>query len=119
LNVWAKAVWAWCSAPGFDRTAFQFERETAGSDSLAARSLRQGISTAKVASQVSQEMLAEMIGTTRSRVNFVMNKFKKLGFIEYNGEIRINRPLLSVVLHRAALLFCINSRASFRLFVTQ
>jgi CRP/FNR family transcriptional regulator, cyclic AMP receptor protein len=49
--------------------------------------------------KVSQEMLAEMIGTTRSRVNFFMNKFRKLGFIEYNGEIRVNDSLLSVVLH--------------------
>jgi len=49
--------------------------------------------------KVSQETLAEMIGTTRSRVNFFMNKFKKLGFIEYNGEIHINPALLSVVLH--------------------
>jgi CRP/FNR family transcriptional regulator, cyclic AMP receptor protein len=51
--------------------------------------------------RISQETLAEMIGTTRSRVNFFLNKFKKLGFIEYNGElpIRINNSLLSVVLH--------------------
>ena len=49
--------------------------------------------------KVSQETLAEMIGTTRSRVNFFMNKFKKLGFIEYDGTIKINRSLLSVVLH--------------------
>jgi len=49
--------------------------------------------------KVSQEMLAEMIGTTRSRVNFFMNKFKKLGFIKYNGVIEINTSLLSVVLH--------------------
>jgi CRP-like cAMP-binding protein len=48
---------------------------------------------------VSQEILAEMVGTTRSRVNFFMNKFRKLGFIEYNGKIRINKSLLSVVLH--------------------
>jgi CRP/FNR family cyclic AMP-dependent transcriptional regulator len=48
---------------------------------------------------ISQETLAEMIGTTRSRVNFFMNKFRKLGFIEYDGEIRINSSLLSVVLH--------------------
>jgi CRP-like cAMP-binding protein len=53
----------------------------------------------KVLPKVSQEMLAEMIGTTRSRVNFFMNKFRKLGFIEYNGEIHINKSLLSVVLH--------------------
>jgi CRP-like cAMP-binding protein len=49
--------------------------------------------------RVSQEMLAEMIGTTRSRVNFFMNKFRKLGFIQYNGEIQVNDSLLSVVLH--------------------
>jgi CRP/FNR family transcriptional regulator, cyclic AMP receptor protein len=48
--------------------------------------------------KVSQETLAEMIGTTRSRVNFFMNKFRKLGFIEYNGELKINNSLLSVVL---------------------
>jgi CRP/FNR family cyclic AMP-dependent transcriptional regulator len=53
----------------------------------------------KILPRVSQEMLAEMIGTTRSRVNFFMNKFRKLGFIEYNGEIHINNSLLSVVLH--------------------
>jgi CRP/FNR family cyclic AMP-dependent transcriptional regulator len=53
----------------------------------------------KVLTKVSQEMLAEMIGTTRSRVNFFMNKFRKLGFIEYNGEIHVNNSLLSVVLH--------------------
>ncbi len=48
---------------------------------------------------ISQEVLAEMVGTTRSRVNFFMNKFRKLGFIEYNGGIKVNRSLLSVVLH--------------------
>jgi CRP/FNR family cyclic AMP-dependent transcriptional regulator len=49
--------------------------------------------------KVSQETLAEMIGTTRTRVNLFMNKFKKLGFIRYNGEIEVNTSLLSVVLH--------------------
>jgi CRP/FNR family transcriptional regulator, cyclic AMP receptor protein len=49
--------------------------------------------------KVSQEVLAEMIGTTRSRVNFFMNKFRKLGFIKYNGGLQINTSLLSVVLH--------------------
>ena len=48
--------------------------------------------------KVSQELLAEMVGTTRSRVNFFMNKFRKLGFIEYNGGLKINHSLLSVVL---------------------
>jgi CRP/FNR family cyclic AMP-dependent transcriptional regulator len=49
--------------------------------------------------KISQETLAEMIGATRSRVNFFMNKFKKLGFIEYNGGLKINSSLLSIVLH--------------------
>lgn len=49
--------------------------------------------------KISQETLAEMVGTTRSRVNFFMNKFRNLGFIEYNGEITINTSLLNVVLH--------------------
>jgi CRP/FNR family transcriptional regulator, cyclic AMP receptor protein len=53
----------------------------------------------RVLQKVSQETLAEMIGTTRTRVNLFMNKFRKLGFIEYNGEIKINESLLSVVLH--------------------
>jgi CRP-like cAMP-binding protein len=53
----------------------------------------------RVLPKVSQEMLAEMIGTTRSRVNFFMNKFRKLGFIDYNGGIKVNSSLLSVVLH--------------------
>jgi CRP/FNR family cyclic AMP-dependent transcriptional regulator len=53
----------------------------------------------RVLQKVSQETLAEMIGTTRSRVNLFMNKFRKLGFIEYNGEIKINNSLLTVVLH--------------------
>ncbi|MGD9849979.1 MAG: Crp/Fnr family transcriptional regulator [Nitrospirales bacterium] len=49
--------------------------------------------------KVSQETLAEMIGTTRSRVSFFMNKFRKLGFIDYNGELRVHSSLLNVVLH--------------------
>jgi CRP/FNR family transcriptional regulator, cyclic AMP receptor protein len=48
---------------------------------------------------ISQETLAEMIGTTRPRVNFFMNKFKKLGFIKYDGGLTVNTSLLSVVLH--------------------
>ena len=53
----------------------------------------------KLLPKVSQEMLAEMIGTTRSRVNLFMNKFKKLGFIKYDDGLQINSSLLSVVLH--------------------
>jgi CRP/FNR family transcriptional regulator, cyclic AMP receptor protein len=53
----------------------------------------------KMLPKVSQEMLAEMIGTTRTRVNFFMNKFRKLGFIRYNGGLEVHNSLLSVVLH--------------------
>jgi CRP/FNR family cyclic AMP-dependent transcriptional regulator len=49
--------------------------------------------------KISQETLAEMIGTTRSRVNFFMNKFRQLGFVEYNGTLTVHASLLSVVLH--------------------
>lgn len=48
--------------------------------------------------KVSQEVLAEMVGTTRSRVNFFMNKFRKLGFIDYNGALKVNNSLLGVVM---------------------
>jgi CRP-like cAMP-binding protein len=53
----------------------------------------------RVLPKLSQETLAEMIGTTRSRVNLFMNKFRKLGFIHYNGGITVNSSLLSIVLH--------------------
>ena len=49
--------------------------------------------------KISQEVLAEMIGTTRSRVNFFMNRFRKLGFIDYNGRLEVHSSLLNVVLH--------------------
>lgn len=52
-----------------------------------------------VVPKVSQETLAEMIGTTRSRVSFFMNKFRKLGFIKYNGKLHVHSSLLNVVLH--------------------
>src|SRR6185503_1478171 len=52
-----------------------------------------------VIAKISQETLAEMIGTTRSRVSFFMNKFRKLGFIEYNGGIEVHSSLLNVILH--------------------
>lgn len=53
----------------------------------------------KVITKISQETLADMIGTTRSRVSFFMNKFRRLGFIEYNGSIEVHSSLLNVVLH--------------------
>jgi CRP/FNR family transcriptional regulator, cyclic AMP receptor protein len=49
--------------------------------------------------EITQEALAEMIGTTRSRVSYFMNRFRKLGFIEYNGRIRVHKSLLNVILH--------------------
>ena len=55
--------------------------------------------THHVLPRISQETLAEMVGTTRSRVNFFMNKFKKLGFIEYNGGLKVNHSLLTVIVH--------------------
>jgi CRP/FNR family cyclic AMP-dependent transcriptional regulator len=55
-------------------------------------------SSHRVLPRVSQATLAEMVGTTRSRVNFFMNKFRKLGFIEYNGQLKVHHALLSVVL---------------------
>jgi CRP-like cAMP-binding protein len=48
---------------------------------------------------MSQQTLAEMVGTTRSRVNFFMNKFRELGFIDYNGGLKIHGSLITVVLH--------------------
>ena len=56
-------------------------------------------SNERIVAKISQETLAEMIGTTRSRVSVFMNKFRKLGFIEYNGDIQIHNSLLNVVLH--------------------
>jgi CRP/FNR family transcriptional regulator, cyclic AMP receptor protein len=56
----------------------------------------------KVISKISQETLAEMVGTTRSRVSFFMNRFRKLGFIKYNGELEIHSSLLNVILHDSA-----------------
>ena len=52
-----------------------------------------------VIAKISQETLAEMVGTTRSRVSHFMNKFRKLGFIEYNGTLEVHNSLLNVVLH--------------------
>jgi CRP-like cAMP-binding protein len=68
---------------------------------LLARYGKQESGQARLVPKISQETLAKMVGTTRSRVNFFLNKFKKLGFIEYNGEIplKINSSLISVVLH--------------------
>jgi CRP/FNR family cyclic AMP-dependent transcriptional regulator len=52
-----------------------------------------------IATKISQETLAEIIGTTRPRVSYFMNKFRKLGFIDYNGHLKVHSSLLSVILH--------------------
>ena len=74
------------------------ERRLARTLLLLARYGKQG-QPDRILPKVSQETLASMVGTTRSRVNFFMNKFRKLGFIEYNGKIKVNKSLLTVVLH--------------------
>lgn len=66
---------------------------------LLARYGEEGGKPDNVLPMISQETLAEMVGCTRTRVNFFMNKFKKLGFIEYNGRLKVNSSLLTVVLH--------------------
>ena len=66
---------------------------------LLARYGREDADATRLVPKLSQETLAEMVGTTRSRVNFFMNKFRKLGFIEYNGGLKINSGLMSIVLH--------------------
>jgi CRP-like cAMP-binding protein len=53
----------------------------------------------RTVSPISQETLAELVGTTRSRINFFMNKFKRLGFVEYKDGLKVNKSLLAVVLH--------------------
>jgi CRP-like cAMP-binding protein len=60
---------------------------------------KEGSAPETVIPKISQEVLAEMIGTTRSRVNFFMNRFRKMGFIEYNGKLSIHSSLLNVILH--------------------
>jgi CRP/FNR family transcriptional regulator, cyclic AMP receptor protein len=53
----------------------------------------------RVITNISQETLAEMVGTTRSRISFFMNRFRKLGFVEYNGDVEVHNSLLNVLLH--------------------
>ena len=53
----------------------------------------------RVIPDLSHQMLAQMIGTTRSRVTFFMNRFRKLGFVQYNGEMQVHSSLLNVILH--------------------
>jgi len=81
-----------------DQLFNSIEKRLARALLLLARYSTQGVPQ-KMLPKISQETLAEMIGTTRSRNNMFMNKFRKLGFIDYNGRIEIHSSLLSVVLH--------------------
>ena len=74
------------------------EKRLAGTLLLLAQFGKEG-KPEKVIPKISQETLADMIGTTRSRVSFFMNRFRKLGFIKYNGSIEIHSSLLNVILH--------------------
>jgi len=60
---------------------------------------KEGVPSQTAVPKISQETLAGMVGTTRSRINVFMNRFRKLGFIEYNGGLKIHSSLLNVVLH--------------------
>jgi CRP/FNR family cyclic AMP-dependent transcriptional regulator len=82
----------------FDRLFNSSEKRLARILLLLARFGKEG-NPEKVIPKISQETLAEMVGTTRSRVSFFMNRFRKLGFIKYNGELEIHSSLLNVVLH--------------------
>lgn len=66
---------------------------------LLARFGKDGLSETTEVGEISQETLAEMVGTTRSRVSFFMNKFRRLGFVDYNGSLTVHSSLLNVVLH--------------------
>ena len=93
------------SGPYFSREPRGFSRAFNSSEKRLARALLLLANFGKdgrpepIIAKVSQETLAEMIGTTRSRVSYFMNKFRKLGLIDYNGRIEIHSSLLNVVLH--------------------
>jgi CRP/FNR family cyclic AMP-dependent transcriptional regulator len=107
-NVSQGARWWWSSSPIFCSSTCACQKKTASACSGEKRLARTILQLARygkedqphgVLPKISQETLAEMIGTTRSRVNCFMNKFRKLGFIKYNGGLQINTSILSVVLH--------------------
>ena len=83
---------------GSGRSALQFQRKAASEDSEVARAVRQGKQTRESGSQDQPGISAERIGTTRSRANFFLNRFRKLGFIEYNGGIQVHNTLLNIFL---------------------
>ena len=81
------------------RSALQLQRKAAGADSPLMAEFGKPGEPETFIPKISQETLAEMVGTTRSRVSFFMNRFRKLGLIEYNGRIQVHKSLLNVVLH--------------------
>jgi CRP/FNR family cyclic AMP-dependent transcriptional regulator len=81
-----------------DQLSNSSEKRLAGVLLLLAHFGKDGVPES-VIPKISQETLAEMVGTTRSRVSYFMNKFRRLGFIEYNGHLEVHSSLLSVVLH--------------------
>jgi CRP-like cAMP-binding protein len=84
---------------GLGRSIVQFEREAPARILLLLANFGKEGKPEPVIAKISQETLAEMIGTTRSRVSFFMNKFRDLGFVKYNGYIEVHSSLLDVVLH--------------------
>jgi CRP/FNR family transcriptional regulator, cyclic AMP receptor protein len=84
---------------GREKTSSSTRAKSDSREHLLLARYREHAAPPRVLPRLSQETLAEMVGTTRSRVNFFMNKFRKLGLIEYNGGLKINAALLSVVLH--------------------
>jgi CRP-like cAMP-binding protein len=83
----------------FGRSAFQFERKASGTGASPDGQLWQGTEPEPVIAKMSQETLAEIVGTTRSRISTAMNKFRELGFINYNGNLEVHNSLLDVILH--------------------
>ncbi len=81
------------------RSTFQLQRKAFGEDSSLMAEFGQPGKQETLIPHITQETLADMIGTTRSRVSLFMNRFRKHGFIEYNGRIRVHKSLLNVVLH--------------------
>jgi Crp-like helix-turn-helix domain len=86
--------------PGWSgRSTFQLQRKAFGEDPPIDGGIGKPGEPETLIPQITQETLAEMIGTTRSRVTFFMNRFRKMGFIEYNGRIQVHKSLLNVILH--------------------
>ena len=85
-------------APGeFGRSIDQFRRKAPGADFIAARRFWAGGDPKPIPIRISQETIAEMVGTTRSRANYFLNKFRRLGFIEYKGNLVVHRALSNTV----------------------